>query len=444
MTGPASIPEGRAETATTRRDCLKTAALAGAAFAAPTIVPARALGRDGAVAPSEKIVMAGVGLGPRGQFDLDWMSAEPDVRFVAIADVQKSRRDEVKAKIDKHNGDQDCKTYAAFEEMLSTRPDIDAVLLATGDRWHSQAAIRIMRLGKDVYSEKPSSMTVAEGRAVVDAASRYGRVYQTGTQRLSEGPFRQIIELARQGKLGKIHTVRAHIAPWDSADLSHAWLPEEPLPPADELNWDAWLGGCPWRPYNSGYTKGGWRGHYDFHTSCIGEWGAHTFTQCQAGIDALDTSPVSYGYVKNATGDGMVTTFASGVKMVLQLQGWRGSCGMTFEGDEGSASCADGYEKPDVSSPALLAEGEKLLAEYMEKTGRPMNHVRNFFDCVKSREQTVANPEVMHRSMSAVHAANVCMWLRRDVQFDPVREEFVGDAEANRFLTRGQRAPWII
>ncbi|WP_337176927.1 Gfo/Idh/MocA family oxidoreductase [Paludisphaera sp.] len=444
MTDPVNNAEGRAETGQTRRDCLKTAAIAGAAFAVPTIVPARVLGRDGAVAPSEKIVMAGIGLGPRGQYVLDWMGPEKDIRFVAIADVQKSRRDEVKAKIDKLNGDQDCKTYADFEEMLATRPDIDGVLLATGDRWHAQAAIRAMRLGKDVYSEKPSSMTVAEGRAVVDAAARYGRVYQTGTQRLSEGPFRQIIELARKGKLGKIHTVRAHIAPWDSADLSHAWLPEEPLPPADELNWDAWLGGCPWRPYNSGYTKGGWRGHYDFHTSCIGEWGAHTFAQGQAGIDALDTSPVEYGYVNNVSGDGMVTTFANGVKMVLQREGWRGSCGMTFEGDEGSASCADGYEKPDVSSPALAAEGEKLLAQYMEETGRPMNHVRDFFDCVKSRRQPVANPEVMHRSMSTVHAANVCMWLRRDVQFDPVREEFVGDAEANRFLTRAQRAPWII
>ena len=156
------------------------------------------------------------------------------------------------------------------------------------------------------------------------------------------------------------------------------------------------------------------------------------------------TSPVEYGYVNNVSGDGMVATFASGVKMVLQREGWRGSCGMTFEGDEGSASCADGYEKADVSSPSLLAEAEKLVAEYVERTKRPLNHVRDFFDCVKSRRWTVANPEVMHRSMSTVHAANVCMWLRRDVQFDPVREEFVGDAEANRFLTRAQRAPWII
>ena len=172
--------------------------------------------------------------------------------------------------------------------------------------------------------------------------------------------------------------------------------------------------------------------------------GAHTFAQSQAGIDALNTSAIEYRYVKNDTGDGMVTKFANGVQMILQRDGWHGSCGMKFEGTEGWVTIADGYEKPEVSSPSLLAEGEKLVAEYMERTRRPMNHVRNFFDCVKSREHTVANPEVMHRSMSTVHAANICMWLKRDMHYDPVREEFVNDAEANRLRSRAQREPWII
>ena len=134
-----------------------------------------------------------------------------------------------------------------------------------------------------------------------------------------------------------MHTVRAHIAPWDAAEMSHAWLPEEPQPSKEEVDWDAWLGPCPWRPYNSTYVKGGWRGHYDFHTSCIGEWGAHTFAQSQAGIDALTTSAVEYHYVKNASGDGMVTKFGNGVQMVLSRgdKYWHGSCGMRFEGTEG-------------------------------------------------------------------------------------------------------------
>ena len=180
-------------------------------------------------------------------------------------------------------------------------------------------------------------MTIAEGRAVVETARRYGRIYQTGVQRLSEATFVTAIELARSGRLGQIQAVRAHIAPWDAAEMSHAWLPAEPQPPKEEVDWDAWLGPCPWRPYNSTYVRGGWRGHYDFHTSCIGEWGAHTFAQAQAGIDALTTSAVEYQYVKNSTGDGMVTKFANGVQMILSRgdKYWHGSCGMRFEGTEG-------------------------------------------------------------------------------------------------------------
>jgi Oxidoreductase family, C-terminal alpha/beta domain len=254
------------------------------------------------------------------------------------------------------------------------------------------------------------------------------------------------IELARTGRLGQIHTVRAHIAPWDDAEMSYAWLPEEPLPSKDEVDWDAWLGPCPWRPYNSTYVKGGWRGFYDFHTSCIGEWGAHTFAQSQAGIDALNTSGVEYHYVKNRSGDGMEIKFGNGVKLVLSRGEtyWHGSCGMRFEGTDGWASCADGYKETEVSSPSLLEDGKALLDEYIERTGRPMNHVRNFFDCVKSRQQAVASPDVMHHTMTTVHAANICMWLKRDMKYDPIKEEFVGDLEANRLRTRAQREPYII
>jgi hypothetical protein len=288
-------------------------------------------------------------------------------------------------------------------------------------------------------------MTIAEGQAVVETAKRYGRVYQTGTQRLSEANFVFAIEIARMGRLGKLHTCYAHIAPWDAAEIKHDWLPAEPQPPKDEVDWDAWLGPCPWRPFNRAYIGGGWRGYYDFHTSCIGEWGAHTFAQAQAGIDALDTSPVEYEYVNNPTGDGMVTKFASGVKMVLSRgnQYWRGSCGMRFDGAEGWVSAADGYPRPEVSSPALLADFKKVVGDYMARTQRPMSHMRDLLNCVKTRRLTVANPEVMYRSMSTVHAANICMWLKRNMRFDPVKAEFIGDGEANRLRSRAMREPWI-
>jgi predicted dehydrogenase len=374
------------------------------------------------------------------------MLAEKDVQFVAVCDAKESQRQKVKQMVDDRYGNKDCDTHRDMREFLATRDDIDALLIATGDRWHALASIMAMRAGKDVYSEKPSCMTIAEGKAVVETAARYGRIYQTGTQRLSEANFIFANELIRTGRLGDVHTVRAHIAPWDAAEMRHDWLPAEPEPPKDAVDWDQWLGPCPWRPYNRRYVSGGWRGFYDFHTSCIGEWGAHTFAQCQVAIGATNTSPVEYGYVDNPTGDGMVTRFENGMKMILHRgkQWWHGSCGVRYEGTEGWVSIADGYARPEVSSPALLENFEKVVRDYCDRTERPTNHVRNLFDCIKSRKPTVANPEVMYRSMTTVHAANICMWLKRDIQYDPAKAAFVNDDEANRLRSRAMRAPWTI
>jgi len=429
----------------TRRAMLKKTAQTGAVLALPVIVPGKVLGVNGAVPPSEKIVAGGIGLRGRGMGDLQWMMGQPDVQFVAICDANKKQRLAVKQFVDNQYGNQDCKAYPEMRAFLAERTDIDAVLIATGDRWHALASIWSMRAGKDVYTEKPSSMTIAEGRAVVETARRYGRIYQTGTQRLSEAHHVFCIEMARSGRLGKIHTAYAHIAPWDAAQMRHDWLPAVPEPPKEELDWDAWLGPCPWRPYNPQYVAGGWRGHYDFHTSCIGEWGAHTFAQAQAGLDCSETSPIEYEYVANETGDGMVTHFANGVKMILSRgdKYWHGSCGERFDGTEGWVAAADGYSKPDVSSPTLLGEYKKVIGDYVARTGRALDHMRNFLDCVKSRQPTVANPEVMHHSMTTVHAANICMWLKRSLKFDPVKEEFLGDDEANRFRSRAMREPYV-
>ncbi len=432
-------------TSLSRRSFLRRSALVAGAVAAPLVVPARVLGLNGAVPPSETIILGGIGIGGRGSGVLNWMMGEPDVKFVAVCDPQKTRREAVKKMVDNRYGNSDCRVYDDIREFLAARTDIDAVLSATGDRWHALAAVWAMRSGKDIYSEKPSSMTIAEGQAVVETANRYARVYQTGTQRLSEANFVFAIELAKSGRLGKVHTTYAHIAPWDAAAMRHDWLAAQPEPPKEECDWDQWLGPCPWRPYNAEYTRGGWRGHYDFHTSCIGEWGAHTFAQAMAGVDLLDTAPVHYQYVNNADGDGMATTFANGVKMILSRgdKHWRGSCGMRFDGPEGWVAVADGYSRPEVSRPELLADFDKVVRDYMARTQRPMSHVRDFFNCVKSRRKPVAHEMVMHRSMTAVHAANICMWLKRDLRFDPVKEEFIGDAEANRLRSRAMRAPYM-
>jgi len=440
---PASQPEcGNL----TRRQFLKRTAIAGGLMTIPTIIPGTALGLNGSIPPSERIVFGGIGVGGRGTGVLNWMLPEKDVQFVAICDAKKSQREAIKRMVDAKYGNGDCAMYRDIREFLALRSDIDALLIATGDRWHALASIMAMRAGKDVYSEKPSAMTIAEGRAVVETARRYGRVYQSGIQRLSEDNFTCANELLRTGRLGQVRTVRAHIAPWDAAEMRHDWLPAEPEPPRDEVDWDQWLGPCPWRPYNSAYTRGGWRGFYDFHTSCIGEWGAHTFAQCQVAIGASKSAAIEYKYVNNPTGDGMVTRFANGVEMVLSRgdQWWHGSCGVRYEGTEGWVAVADGYSKPEVSDPATLEDFNRLVNDYIARTDRPMSHVRDYFNCIKSRRLTVTNPEVMHYSMSTVHAANICMWLKRDMRYDPVEEEFINDPEANRLRSRAMRQPWTI
>ena len=236
-------------TTLTRRRFLTRGAMAASAVALPYYIPASALGRDGAVAPSERIVMGGIGLGGRGSYDLGCMLAERDVQWVAVCDVLKSRREAAKNMVDSKQGNKDCAVYGDMRQFLAERTDVDAVLIATGDRWHALASILAMRAGKDVYCEKPACLTMAQGQMVVETARRYGRVYQTGAQRLSEPNHVFAIEMARSGRLGQIHTVYADCR-WRDG-LRHDWLPAEPEPPKDELDWDVWLGPCPWRPYNA-------------------------------------------------------------------------------------------------------------------------------------------------------------------------------------------------
>ena len=437
------------KTKLTRRRFLARGAMAASAIALPFYVPASSLGRDGAVAPSERIVMGAIGLGGRGSGDLGWMLGESDVRFVAVCDVRRASRESARDAVNGKYGNKDCAAYRDIRELLAERTDIDAVLIATGDRWHAPASVMAMRAGKDVYCEKPACLTMAQGQMVVETARRYGRVYQTGAQRLSEAHHVFAIEMARTGQLGQIHTAYADIR-WRDG-MRHDWLPTQPEPPKDELDWDAWLGPCPWRPYNEGYVNGGgWYHFYDFATD-VAMWGAHTVVQALAGLDMTNVSFIEFDY--EGPDVSMMTRLSNGVKLVLYRAGgsvwdkceyWHGSCGERFDGPEGWVAAADGYSKPDVSSPGLLSKYNQVLAEYTARTRRPMNHVRDFFDCVRSRRLTVASPEVMYRAMSICLAADICEQLRRNLKFDLLKSEFVGDAEANRMRSRAMRQPWQI
>ena len=303
----------RSKAAATRRSFLKSAT--AAAVASPWIVPSSVLGRNGAVPPSEKILLGGIGIESRGTKVLETMLPQPDVRFVAIADVRADRRKAVKELADKQNGDRQCATYRDFRELLD-RDDVDAVLIATGDRWHAPASMMAAEAGKDVYSEKPCAITIELAQRLAETIHRTGRVFQCGTQRRSISNFIHAIELARTGKLGNLHTLHASIY---SLQDRHDWLPAEPQPPREVVDWDMWLGPAPWRPYNHQYVAGKWRGFYDFDSGAkLLDWGAHTLDLCQAAAGADGSAPVEYEPL-DVAGDNVIRcTYADGLKLILR------------------------------------------------------------------------------------------------------------------------------
>jgi predicted dehydrogenase len=416
----------------TRRELLKRSA-AGAALAAPWFVPAAALGRADKPAASERITLGVIGIGPRGTYDLKAMLTHRDVQCVAVCDVQASRREAAKKLVDEHYQTKDCATYRDFHELLA-RSDVDAVLIATGDRWHAPASILAARAGKDIYSEKPCGLTIAWCQALDDAIRATKRVFQAGTQRRSVANFQVAVRLAHSGKLGKLHTLYASVY---MPEVLTAWLPSEPTPPRDVVDWDRWLGPAPWRPYNKQYVQGKWRGYWDFDSGArLLDWGAHTVDLCQWANKADDTMPVEY----EPSATNVTARYANGVKLVLDFlktpfkerPGWvqsLGTCPVRFVGDEGTVEVGD--------SGGIGIKPASLQEELRKLGGKPSNgldvtaHARNFFDCIKSRGRPAANSQVMRRSHIACHAAALAWLLGRKVRLDPAKEEFIGDDEAN-------------
>ncbi|MDD2599697.1 MAG: Gfo/Idh/MocA family oxidoreductase [Kiritimatiellae bacterium] len=432
----------RSPAAVSRRRFLRRSAAAAGAVAFPVIIPGSALGLNGSVAPSERIVLGGIGIGPRGKYDLSVMLPEKDVQFVAVCDVQRSRREEIKGMVDAHYGNQDCARFRDFRDLLA-REDIDAVLIATGDRWHALASLMAVKAGKDVYSEKPCGMTVREIQQLSDGIRRYGRIFQAGTQRRSQSNFRYAVEMAQTGVLGKLHTLHASVY---VPSKSYLWLPEEPEPDKEECDWDLWLGPAPWRPYNNKYIQGGWRGHHDFEAGGnFLDWGAHTLDLCQWANQADHTTPLEF----EATDKEIIGQYANGVKVICdflptafgdrspQYRTSTGTCPVRFEGSDGWVETGDSSE---------IALSENLMRErrqIFQKVGTSAaSHARNFFDCVKSRKKTICNEDVMRKSHMACFAAQLAWQLGRKMTFDPVLEEFVNDDEANRMRSRATRHPW--
>jgi predicted dehydrogenase len=430
----------------TRRELLRRSFMTGVAAATPLLVGSRALGLGGTVAASERITLGVIGIGPRMTYDLKGILPNPNAQCVAICDVQANRREAGKQLVDQHYGNKDCVVYRDLRELLA-RPDIDAVLIGTGDRWHAPASILAAKAGKDVYSEKPCGLTIGLCQALDDTIRQTKRIFQAGTQRRSVANFQAAVSLARSGKLGKIHTLYASVY---TPSIETTWLPGEPTPPRDVVDWDLWLGPAPWRPYNHAYVEGRWRGYWDFDSGAkLLDWGAHTLDLCQWANGSDNTTPIEY----EPTGTTITAKYANGVKLVLdclqtpfgERPGWvqaLGTCPVRFVGDEGSVETGDsgGIEVQPASLKAELKDAIGKQASGLDVAA----HANNFLECIKTRQPAAANSQVMRRSHIACHAAALSWILNRKLKFDPAREEFLNDDEANGLRARAARAPWVM
>ena len=414
----------------TRRQFLKTAA---AAVAVPYFVPARALGRAGRAAPSERITLGMIGVGNMGGGHLHNLLRNRDVQIVAIADVKQWARDKALQRVEEHYSAagtyRGCDTYNEYEAVLA-RDDIDAVLIAVPDHWHAIIAIAACRAGKDVYCEKPLSLTIREAREMVRAARRYETVFQTGSQQRSASNFRYACELVRSGRIGRLQTV--HVGIGEPSD--EKYLPVEAVP--DGLDWERWLGPAPWQPYNaercSGDYSGGWRLIRDYSGGMTTDWGAHHFDIAQWGMGMDGSGPVEITPPDGRKVDKLTFRYANGVTM------YRGGAnGILFTGTEGKVEVNRGHFQTWPESIGQTPIGPNEVHLY-DSPG----HAQDWLNCIRTRRRPICDVAVGASSVTVCHLANIACWLGRPIRWDPDKEQIIGDEAASRWLDRPKRAPW--
>lgn len=415
----------------TRRDFLKSSAItAGTALAWPTIVPSSVFGAD---VPSNRITIACIGMGGKGTSNMKGFMGNANSKVVAVCDVDAGHRDKAReiAELDKKA------SYEDFREVLA-RDDVDAVSVGTPDHWHVPISVAAVRAGKDVFCEKPLTLTIAGGRALADEAKRYGRVVQTGSQQRSSDNFRFACELVRNGRIGRVHTVRVGL-PGNNRECDPTWTPE-PVP--EGFNYDLWLGPAPWEPYHKQRCHYEFRFLLEYSGGQVTNWGAHHLDIAQWGLGMDDSGPVEIigegefpktGLFTTATKVYFEAKYANGVKLICQT----GGSNTRFEGTEGWV---------DVKRGGLETRPESLKETTIGPDGihlyKSRDHKQDFLDCIKSRKDPIANAEVGHRTGSLCHLGNMAMLLKRRLRWDPERERFIGDSEANRMRWRPARAPW--
>jgi predicted dehydrogenase len=421
-----------------RRNFLRAAA--GAGVGVPLLLPGNLW--SAAVSPSNKITVGAIGLGGMGSGNLGGFLGDPRCRVLAVCDVDKNNLESARKRVNSHYSNEDCAAYKDFRELVA-RDDIDVISLATPDHWHAIPAIASAKAGKDIYGEKPFSHDLLEGRAMVDAVTQYGRVWQTGSWQRSTGDFRFACELVRNGRIGKVHTVEVGLptgGPGGNAPFTE--------PPAN-LDYDFWCGPAPWAPYSADRTHWNWRWQMDYGGGQLMDWIGHHGDIAQWGLGTEHTGPVELkpiyadfpktGIWDAATRYRIECTYANGVKMIVANAEGSHRMGARWVGTDGWVWVdRGGFE----THPKTLMK-ERIGPEEINLY-RSGNHIGNFLDCVQSRRLTITPAEVAHRSASLGQLCVIAIHLGRKLRFDPDQERFLNDEAANGQLGKAKREPWSL
>lgn len=422
----------------TRRQFLKHTA---AGLGAPMIIPASALGLGQHVAANERVQLATIGVANRGLTNQRGLAKDERVEILAVCDVDQNHREKARAEAKLPAG----AAYSDFRALLR-RPDIDAVMIATPDHWHSYIAVAAARAGKDIYCEKPLTSSIGEGRLLVDVVKQKKRVLQCGTQRRSMAGTRRACELIRNGYLGELKSVNVGVPGKFAIRGGYTGLePQQPVP--ETLNYSLWQGPAPAAPYTAARVHFNFRWVNDYAPGYITDWGAHFIDVVQWANDVDASGPVEVtvrsqtrrpkGVYNAPEGFHIDYRYANGVRMTMKAETDRSKWGIQFTGTEGT----------------LFSEGQRLrttpmsLAEQKLKSTDTQlyvsdNHYRNFIDCVYSRKPTAATAEIGHRSAAACYLGAIAAEVGGTLKFDPTQERFTNNPAANRHLMKTMRAPW--
>ena len=424
-----------------RRTFLKQASQTTcAALGLPYMVRASALGKPAITPPSERITMGAIGIGDQGTRDLKGFLELPDVRIIAVCDVNRRARQLGQKLVNDKYGNSDCHAYHDYREMLQ-REDMDVVSVVTPYHWHSLMGLAAARAGKDIFMEKPIALSLQEGKMLRETVNRYARVFQLGTQQRSNRRFRFACELVLNGRIGEIHTIKVGT----SHGLTTPNYPAMSVP--DWLDYDRWVGPASWSPYTENKMQRGFHENIsDYSLGMIHCWGIHHLDIAQWGSGNEHTGPAEIEGAGTFPTDGLCDClldwdvnmrFTNGVTLSF-TDSQKNEHGIHFEGDEGWLF---------VNRRTLMAEPRSLLKEQIgaDEHRLPVsnNHFQNFLDAVRSRQKPVSPIDVAVRSDTLCHLSYIAVVLRRQLRWDPVQERVVGDDRANQMLaTRSMRSPW--